>query len=153
MQLADSIYEHGALDLWSQCTFCDQFLFQRNRGVSGKVFGLDFEREIYQDPHFVVVAALGQIVPGWLLIIPRFHYPSIGHLPTNLQDRLSRIAKRIDLVLQELYGEPISFEHGSVSQEGTVGTCIEHAHLHVIPARFDIGSTLSATFSVCRFQV
>ncbi len=148
--MTESIYDYDykAQDLWSECTFCEQFLSQSSRGISGKIFGTGFAREIYQDQHFVVVAALGQMVEGWLLIIPRIHCTSISTLPEQFQKVFSEITDRVRSKLQEIYGSVILFEHGSISQNGTAGACIEHAHLHVVPGNLDLQSSLSAAFEL-----
>jgi diadenosine tetraphosphate (Ap4A) HIT family hydrolase len=146
--MSESIYDYNALEVSSECTFCEQFRDRVSGGVSTKVFGSQFQREIYADQHFVVVAALGQIVEGWLLIIPRIHYTSISAIPGFVRGAFLDVVDRVRLRLREHYDDPILFEHGSVSQKGTAGACIEHAHLHAVPARIDLCVPLSTTFEM-----
>ena len=130
----------------AECTFCDQFLSHKSHGICGEIFGSDFRREIYEDKHFVVVAALGQIIEGCLLIIPRMHYYSISALPNQIQDNFREITERVRERLRKDYGSAILLEHGSVTQMGCAGACIEHAHLHAVPINIDIKSIVSTSF-------
>lgn len=130
------------------CTFCEQFSSPIHRKHIVEELGPDFSREIYSDDHFVVVAALGQLIEGWLLVIPRNHFASISSLPRGLQDQFMTLINRVLTALQPHYGETVIFEHGSVTQRGRSGACIEHAHMHIVPRVFDIIPQLSLYFEL-----
>jgi diadenosine tetraphosphate (Ap4A) HIT family hydrolase len=129
----ESIYDYQLPDATTECPFCEQFLWKTSRGVAGCVLGPDYRREIHADADFVVVATLGQLVEGWLLVIPRVHYSCVAVLPRHLQSRFSALVRRARAAVEFRYGPAALMEHGSVSQTGACGTCIEHAHLHIVP--------------------
>jgi len=123
----------------SECTFCDQFRDHKNNGVGGSVFGQTFNRILWDDGSFVVVSALGALVEGWLLIVPREHFLSIANLPSNLRCRFLHLKNTVALILKETYSvDPIFFEHGSFSNELPGGACIVHAHLHAVPTSINL---------------
>ena len=84
--------------------------------------------------------ALGMLVPGYLLAITRDHHTSFAQLD---RQRLSAINQRLNLyesMLEERFGRYFRVESGSdsITTHGS-GGCIDHAHMHLIPADEDVG--------------
>ena len=153
---SESIYEYDlgqlANEIETGCTFCSQFKDRSNLGVSGIIFGEDFNRVLYQDEHFVVVPALGQIVEGYLLIVARNHYNSIANIPEELQQSFLHLKEKVVSVLAAEYSKPVFFEHGSLSSHQLGGACINHAHLHAVPINIDFRDFLSETLNVIQIN-
>lgn len=126
----------------SICPFCKElevnyFEFQNQRYEN---------RILFESENFVVIPSLGQIIEGYLLIMPKKHYIGIGHLPKKLYPELELICKKVKQVLKEVYGPSLIFEHGTVSEKKKGGCCISHAHFHVIPIQDEIFSEISRVF-------
>jgi diadenosine tetraphosphate (Ap4A) HIT family hydrolase len=123
-----------------ECRYCSGFL---TLGASGKQS--EFNALILESPNFVVVPTLGHFIPGWCLIVPRLHYACMGALETHLYPEFLSVKSQLETILRSIYGDVIQFEHGPCSL-GTAGACVDHAHLHMVPTRADIGAELSSRF-------
>lgn len=116
-----------------RCCFCSEL-----KGHSDNEFsqiysrGCPSSRLIAQTRTFVILPTLGQLTEGYLLIVTKKHYPSMGHLTTTQLCELEEVKQKISKILSSLYGKPIFFEHGPVT-EGIGGCGVYHAHLHVAP--------------------
>jgi SAM-dependent methyltransferase/diadenosine tetraphosphate (Ap4A) HIT family hydrolase len=81
-----------------------------------------------------VIAGLGALVPGYLLVVPRRHVLSAGELPLNeledVLDEAREMARRIRLAFG---GDVVLVEHGSSGGTSPSGACIVHAHIHLFP--------------------
>jgi diadenosine tetraphosphate (Ap4A) HIT family hydrolase len=105
-----------------------------------------------QDPHDRVLATgprvrllptLGMLTPGHLLITTNDHMLSMADLGSaGLADLTSWLA-HIGCVLAELFGQYLFFEHGTSTQDGS-STCIEHAHIHLLPLADQLNSKLKS---------
>lgn len=101
----------------SGCVFCDRTKFGE-------------ERLITEDNNHYVVATLGQIKPGYVLIIPKQHISCIGAMGENEISDIETLMLTTKDAIEIEYGiRPIVFEHG------IVGQTIQHAHLHLLPAK------------------
>jgi diadenosine tetraphosphate (Ap4A) HIT family hydrolase len=87
---------------------------------------------LLSSPLFVLLPALGALVPGHLLVVSRSHSPSLGGLGcaalAEYQDVV--ISYRTKLRLQ--VNDVLEAEHGA-GVSGRGGGCIEHAHINLIP--------------------
>lgn len=101
---------------------------------------------VLESANFTVVPSLGHLVPGWLLIIPRFHYTSLGALSPDLLREFLILKTESESLLNSIYGPVVKFEHGSCSHV-KAGACIDHAHMHLVPTAEDFGSHLAHRFS------
>jgi diadenosine tetraphosphate (Ap4A) HIT family hydrolase len=128
-----------------QCRFCpemrDDLGLSEFHHLVGHGFGSRFLR---QSDNYVAFPALGQIVCGHLLISPKSHYLSIGQLPAAIIAELEQfIGSAID-VLAHTYNAPIiMLEHGAASSSKKAGCCVDHMHLHLLPAEIDLRHRLS----------
>ena len=127
------------------CTFCeeieDNFLEFNNISLGKPI--------IFESRNFVVVPSLGQIVEGYLLIASKKHFISIGEMPSELYPELEAVQEKVRKVLSANYGIPLFFEHGPVSVAKKGGCCVEHCHLHAVPAKIEILDELKKHFK-CR---
>jgi len=93
---------------------------------------------IVENKNFVVVPALGSIVPGYLLIVPKQHVLSMAKLSIDLLNELIDFSIRIEKLQSNYWGLPIIFEHGMCSKTESAGACINHAHWHMVPGNWDL---------------
>ena len=71
------------------------------------------------------------MVPGYLLVCPRRHVLSTASLTSDERlDLWACVRTAAEAIFPE-FGPQTVFEHGSCANSGS---CIEHAHLHVIPS-------------------
>ena len=123
------------------CQFCEEFetkiLTINNKKISRILFASD---------NFFVFPSLGQIVEGYLLISPKNHHLSIAQIPNNLYFELEELKNKVKKVLTDNYQKPLFFEHGPISKYEKGGCCIDHAHLHCVPAEVDILEDLAKHF-------
>jgi diadenosine tetraphosphate (Ap4A) HIT family hydrolase len=120
-----------------KCDFCDEFSGGLENSFTAR-YGSDLKsRIILKTENFSVLPSLGQIVEGYLLIVPTKHYTALADLPMQLVQELSRLCGRVRSALFDTYGPALLFEHGV--RAGQSGGCgIEHAHLHAVPFAYAI---------------
>ena len=104
-----------------------------------------WDKPVLESANFTVVPSLGHLVPGWLLVIPRFHYASLGALSPDLVREFLMLKAESESLLNSIYGPVVKFEHGSCSHM-KAGACIDHAHMHLVPTAEDFGSHLAHLF-------
>lgn len=105
------------------CDFCDRL----GGDPAGRPW-YDF-RILGSTASFVVVAALGALVPGHIMIVTRDHLVSMARLPTSALNELHSTFFDWVGVVEELWGQCIAFEHGG----DQTGGCVVHAHLQILP--------------------
>ena len=121
----------------ADCTFCTKF------GAHGNPKEW-FDKELRSFADFVVVAGVGALVPGYLLVISRAHFPSAAMLPQPSWDALPRLRREVIKACRKVFGiQPVIFEHGSSDVRHLAGGCINHMHLHILPIKFGIKEELS----------
>jgi ATP adenylyltransferase len=113
------------------CKFCQKF-GGTNRG------GQIADRVLFESENFVVVPTVGSIVPGWLLVVPRSHFLSIGSLDEAQFREFVTLQKTAAEALRECFGSVYIFEHGAARECETVGCGVDHAHLHIVATSVDI---------------
>lgn len=101
----------------SDCVFCDRTKLRE-------------EHLIAEDNNHYVVATLGQIKSGYVLIIPKQHVSCVGAMKENDIAEIDSLSRAASSYIEVEYGiRPIVFEHG------IVGQTIKHAHIHLLPAK------------------
>jgi diadenosine tetraphosphate (Ap4A) HIT family hydrolase len=79
------------------------------------------------------------VCPGYVLIVPKAHVLSAGHLDEDHDAEFDDLATRLESYLQAQFGRPITaFEHGAESFRNRGGSCTDHAHIHVFPAAAEV---------------
>lgn len=113
-----------------ECTFCQEL----NGGPShfSAIYGNQPpSRILYDDGVFVVFPAIGQLLPGWLIIATKTHVETMAELPPAELRRLGSLIYGLRSS-PTIEPHPLAFEHGA--KEETGGACgIYHAHIHLIP--------------------
>jgi ATP adenylyltransferase len=93
---------------------------------------------LFESKNFVVVPSLGALVPGWVLLLPKVHYLSMGALPPAMVGEMEEIKRALIFPVASIYGEVCAFEHGPGRAKRGVGCGVDHAHLHIVPVAFDL---------------
>lgn len=116
------------------CVFCDFSRFE--------------SRTIATIEGFHVVISLGQITNGgYLLIIPQKHTSCLGTLTKAQSSHLDHLINQVITTLEEEYEQHITFfEHG------IVGQTINHAHLHVFPAKINLKNQIEEDFPESKIE-
>jgi SAM-dependent methyltransferase/diadenosine tetraphosphate (Ap4A) HIT family hydrolase len=91
-----------------------------------------------------VLAGLGAVIPGYVLLMPWRHVRSIGELTALEMSHVFDAAwKMADRVVSIFGGSVVLVEHGSSGHEhGPSGACIDHAHIHLFPLDAGISPAL-----------
>ena len=127
----------------TDCSFCMKF----GSNASGQLHHI-FDKIICENENFVVVPARGSLVEGYLLIITRTHFRSMAHLSNALLLELEQLILKVTEIVTKHFGSPVIFEHGLVCEDVGVGSCIDHAHLHLVPVVGDILSQLKLVYKL-----
>lgn len=115
----------------TDCTFCAEL----NKGSDRA----RWNRPLAMTEHFVVVPSLGSLVEGWVLIVPKDHFLSMGAMRVGLRSEIDTLEQRIKDSLHAQYGKPvIAFEHGPSAAKHGTGCGVDHAHLHLVPTECDV---------------
>jgi len=103
---------------------------------------------IDESENFYAKAALGHFVFGYTLIISKEHFHSFAYLPEHLFPELEAFRDNVLDKLHDLCQHPItSMEHGAMNRCQRGGSCIDHAHLHLMPLAADLYPILNKRFS------
>ncbi len=116
----------------SHCDFCEELLGGSDNSFARIYRGEPRNRILFGSDEFAIMPSLGQLVEGYLLVLPIKHFKALGDLPGPLFEELATISKRLGKIIKDQYGPYVLFEHGARS-EGVGGCGIYHAHLHATP--------------------
>lgn len=124
----------------NNCVFCDR------TKVS--------DRLISENGDWYVAATLGQIVGGYVLVIPKEHISCMGALTSHQTKSMLKTTKKVCRALSLEYQRnsfatpsPVTmFEHG------IVGQTIKHAHLHLLPTVIDLTQKIRTDFPEAEFE-
>ena len=85
---------------------------------------------------YVVVPALGGFVPGYVMLVSRNHRGSLGTLGHDeVSDIERRLCETLSLLTRRLgMSEWVLFEHGTTLRYGVKTCCVDHLHIHLLPA-------------------
>lgn len=97
-----------------------------------------WDRPVFQSENFIAIPSLGSLIEGWLLVVPRQHFISIGALTPTLLEEFASFKLDVAAHLISVYGEVCAFEHGPSAPNRQVGCGVDHAHVHLVPLRFDL---------------
>ncbi len=101
-----------------------------------------WDNPIFESRNFVALPSLGSLVEGWLLLVPKEHFISMGALPEELVAEMEDMKAKISAHVGNEYGEICVFEHGPAFPSRKVGCSVDHAHLHIVPLGFDIAQAV-----------
>jgi ATP adenylyltransferase len=93
---------------------------------------------LIESSNFVILPSLGALVEGWLLLLPKEHFLSLGALPSSLIQEMQGLKQNVCERMERAYGAACVFEHGPGKRHRSVGCGVDHAHLHIVPTNFDL---------------
>lgn len=121
------------------CFLCNEI---NDHNALSRYLGLyadPLDKIITQSEHFIVIHDICPIVPGHALLIAREHKLSMAQIPCDWYEELAIIKQEAVFNLSKRYRDkPFCFEHGAAVGHVASGISIEHAHLHLIPAKPEI---------------
>jgi diadenosine tetraphosphate (Ap4A) HIT family hydrolase len=124
------------VDHQKNCLFCNKFGAPSNSNENW------YDKILTHQGGFKVIPGLGPLAEGYLLVISTQHYLNIASLPQKKLAELGNLKQHVRDILTQCYEPPIFFEHGPASIARGGGSCIDHAHLHALPIKFDLLSFL-----------
>lgn len=145
----------------ARCSFCDEirgletdYNFYR-RYIESEVVYKD--RVIFGNLNWVVMPSLGALVPGYLVVVTKKHFLSLGDVPIEYLKDLEWLIPCFCQLNKQLFGKnAIIFEHGSF-ESGGASACVEHTHLHFVPSKISLLPFLSEDFEIIpigsRFEI
>jgi len=116
-----------------KCRFCFP-LDEKNRSLV-----------LRETKNFYVIASIGPIIEGYLLICSKKHFSSCGNLPAKLYPEFENLKKEVQEVFLKVYGGYTFFEHGKTkacAHNGKDTHCF-HAHLHALPTNTKVVGVLT----------
>ena len=117
----------------NKCGLCEEVIGNASSEFT-RIYGKNPEnRLILERDGFIAIPSIGQMVEGYLLIVTKQHYTSMGSLPVDDLNELNTIMEEVRGLLADTYGRPIFFEHGSMKDVNSGGCGIDHAHIHAVP--------------------
>lgn len=100
-----------------------------------------WDRTVLENENFVTIPSLGSIVPGWLMVIPRWHF--LNMLEVDDRPGLAEIITKTKQVLEATFGAATVFEHGAATEHSAIGCGVDHAHLHIVSLPFSLEEAIS----------
>lgn len=149
----ESVVDHD--DYRSICSFCAEISCRKEHNLLVELMpeiAID-DFILYETPRFTVVPGAGAVCDGYVMIVPKEHVLSFGHLDAAHDDELAKLLSTLGSHLESMFGEPIiAFEHGAESFRNRGGSCTDHAHMHVMPIsrEIDLLGPLSKDFELRR---
>lgn len=122
-----------------QCQFCRLSATGRSLYFDKLMNGK--EEVLYRDDRFIIVPDVAPCRPGHMLVVASSHVTSLATRWTD--GSLAILVQRISQALASLEETAVFFEHG-VGSDRKAPSCVEHAHVHVIPCAQPIAGLLSA---------
>jgi diadenosine tetraphosphate (Ap4A) HIT family hydrolase len=118
----------------NECEVCEELSGAQPPWLRGE------SRILLRNEAFSLTPTLGSIVPGYFLVWANDHVHSMANLDASDSEALQEFLRPVAEHIHTAYNAPAAiFEHG-VDGSTPVGSCIDHAHLHVFPC----APTLSA---------
>jgi len=112
------------------CDFCDEFSGGLENSFAARYQNTAPSRVILSTANFRVIPSLGQIIEGYLLIVPVSHYTAVSDMPTELTGELSELCSYVRTVLVKVYGPCVFFlstacvDQKQAGVELTMRTCM-----------------------------
>ncbi|MCQ9181272.1 hypothetical protein KMT30_19930 [Streptomyces sp. IBSBF 2953] len=102
------------------------------QGVTPRHFPQPVNRVLLRSRHFVVVPALGPLVPGHALVVGRRHAGGLLTTARRVQTDYAELAALLRAHCALRGQDLLELEHGGATQGGR-GPCIDHTHVHLLP--------------------
>src|SRR5229473_3710281 len=99
------------------CEFCDEFEGGRANSFTVHYANEVASRTILEQDDFRVLPSLGQIVPGYLLLVPNHHYRAFADMSLEELKTAEALKTHLSGRLRSSYGKYLFFEHGARTSE------------------------------------
>lgn len=109
------------------CAYCKYL-----SGIAGQN-----EKVLYRSKNFFVIPTLGQLITGYLLVIPFKHVMSNAELDDESIEEYETVLEDIEFIIKLTYNVPniLVWENGSgKSGTGKAKDSVVHSHVHVAPS-------------------
>jgi diadenosine tetraphosphate (Ap4A) HIT family hydrolase len=97
-----------------------------------------WDTPIFESESFVALPTVGALVEGWLLVVPKTPSLCFADLQTSAFSELESFLADIVPIIESSYGPISMFEHGPAATASPIGCGVDHAHLHLVPAKGDL---------------
>jgi len=97
----------------------------------------DWDKVLWETGNFAVLPSLGSLVPGWLIVVPRWPICNLSFLENDKHSELTNIVAAAREKLRVFSGNVQVFEHGGRSASD-LSCGVDQAHLHIVPLDFDL---------------
>jgi diadenosine tetraphosphate (Ap4A) HIT family hydrolase len=95
----------------------------------------------------LAIAGVGAFVPGYLLVAPEAHVGTSISLGDPAYAEFRSFLWEIRRDLERIVGATTLYEHGSCAVGRARSACIYHAHIHLMPGRYDVWADTSTSAS------
>jgi diadenosine tetraphosphate (Ap4A) HIT family hydrolase len=99
--------------------------------------GVNVNAILARNDDFLVVPALGPLIPGHVLVVSADHSEGVRFLSVRLRSAYAAFSAELRGYCSRVGDTMLEAEHGA-SRNSTRGPCIRHAHVHVLPGLGDI---------------
>ena len=132
----DTIEFHGVTEeeKWQQIV-ASHARFEDHSTSLSEVRSFVFNNPLAYTDELIIVPTIGCFMEGYLLAITRKHVYSTGELRSRelakVEADLSELVKNLEGIFET--DSYIVFEHGSAGPSRPGGSCVRHAHYHLMP--------------------
>jgi diadenosine tetraphosphate (Ap4A) HIT family hydrolase len=81
------------------------------------------------------IPSYGGFIEGWTLVVPRHHIPNSASASPESAKLLDDLVDEMIGRVRDAYGDVVVFEHGAATMGRPASCGVDHAHIHVVPAR------------------
>jgi diadenosine tetraphosphate (Ap4A) HIT family hydrolase len=104
--------------------------------VALMVGGTNVNTIIGRSEEFLIIPALGPLVPGHVLVISKTHSEGLRFLSPEMRQRYKLLSDEIHAYCAQTGDTVLEAEHGA-STRSARGPCIRHTHVHILPGLGD----------------
>lgn len=97
---------------------------------------------VYEDDDVIAFLDISQATKGHTLVVPKEHYKNFLATPSEVSDKVMKVAKRIGIAQIEMLGAKGVNILTNVNE--AAGQSVMHFHVHVIP-RYEISDGFKLT--------
>ncbi len=97
---------------------------------------------LLESEHFALLPDLFPLMAGHCLMISKPHFVNMACRDAVIEREFRDFWHTSYDFISKKYGAPLAFEHGSTNEALGGGSCVFHAHIHLIPARAPVEDAL-----------
>jgi len=122
-----------------QTNICDEKSFKKPSYIDNCIFCKEDNTKventiIFNTKNFNVMPALGELVEGYLMILPKKHTDAFAYCSKQELQEVKDLINKLKKIIYEKYNiVPFVYEHGTGKNSNKFADSITHAHLHIIP--------------------